>query len=197
MVKDYVALSEEWYRKHVEFANAQTNPHHRAIVMNYIEHAALEYTTDRWAEILDPSRTVEHPVYQIRMGTPDVVHFDGREAVMGFYGAIKEGVLTNEWVNIAVADWGFSSFLKIHLFMPGETAARQGTPVADPSKFYHIEMPLVAMYWEYDENARLISENIWDLFPPVITEMDPKDAPPAEEVDRIVRQYLPQQKVPA
>jgi len=191
MKKDFAKLAADYYQALTDFADAQENPHHRAIVMNYIEHAALEYTTDRWREILDPRRTVEHPVYNIRMNTPDVIRLEGREAVIGFYGGLKEGVLTNEYINFAVADWGFSSFVKIHLFMPGESLARQGSPIDDPSAFYHVEMPLVGMYWEYDQDARLVSENVYDILTPITTKMDPGDAPSPEEIDLIVRKYLP------
>jgi hypothetical protein len=191
MKKDYVKLSEHYFQSHLDLANTEANPHRRAIIFNYIEHAALEYTKDRWHEILDARRTVEHPVYDIRMGTPHVVHLEGQDAVRGFYSALKEGVLTNEFINFAVGDWGFSSFLKIHLFLPGRVLVQQGTPIDDPAAFYHVEMPLVGMYWDYDESARLISENVYDLLPPIVTKMDPKDAPSAEAVDRIVRKYLP------
>lgn len=189
-MKDYVKLTEEYYARHAELAERETDPHRKAIIRNYIEHAALE-GTERWAEILEPDRTVATPVYHIRMGTPDVLQLEGQEAVRGFYSALKEGVLTNEFINFAVADWGFASFFKIHLFMPGDTLVRQGTQVEDPDGFYHLEMPLVGMYWLYDERARLVSENVYDILPPVLTRMDPKDAPTAEDVQRVLQQYLP------
>jgi hypothetical protein len=47
MKKDYVKLSEEYFRAHQDLAEAEKNPHRRAIIVNYIEHAALEYTRDR------------------------------------------------------------------------------------------------------------------------------------------------------
>ena len=47
-------------------------------------------------------------------------------------------------------------------------------------------MPLIGLYWEYDENARLVSENVYDLLPPIFTKMDLKDAPKQEEVNRVV-----------
>jgi hypothetical protein len=197
MKNRYVKLSEEYFQKHLDVANAEPSPHRRAIIMNYIEHAALEYTSDRWPEILDPERTVANPVYNIRMATPDVIHLEGQDQVHSFYSALKEGVLTNEFINFAVEDWGFSSFFKIHLFMPGEAMVRQGHGIDDPSALYHIEMPLVGMYWNYDENARLIGENVYDILHPVISKIDPKDAPTAEEVQQIVQRYLPKQKIAA
>jgi len=190
-MKDYVALADAYFKAHQDYAMMQTSLHRRAIVQNFIEHAALEYSTDRWREILDPERTVENPVYHIRMGTPDVMHFTGRDEVLGFYSTIKEGVLTNEFINIAVEDWGFNAFAKTHLFIPGQTLARQGSPIDDPTAFYHVEMPLIGLYWEYDERARLISENVYDILSPIFTKMDPALAPKQHEVDAIVRKYLP------
>ena len=125
------------------------------------------------------------------MGTPDVLHLEGREEVIGFYSYLKEGVLTNEHINLAVADWGFSSFFKIHLFMPGEALRRQAAPIEDPEAFYHVELPLIAMYWEYDEFARLIGENIYDVLPPIFTVMDPAVAPKQSEIDAIIQRRLP------
>ena len=185
----YVKLTEQYYERHVELAERELDPHRKAIILNYIEHAALE-GTDRWAEILEPERIVDVPIYNIRMGTPNVLRLQGREAVRQFYALLKEGVLTNEFINFAVADWGFASFFKIHLFMSGDTLVRQGTPIDDPLAFYHLEMPLVGMYWEYDEQARLVGENVYDILPPILTKMDPKDAPTADEVQRVLRRYL-------
>jgi hypothetical protein len=190
-MKDYVALADAYFKAHQNYAAAQASSHRRAIVQNFIEHAALEYSTDRWHEILDPIRTVENPIYHIRMGTPHVMHFGGRDEVLGFYSTIKEGVLTNEFINIAVQDWGFNAFAKTHLFIPGKTLARQGSEIDDPSAFYHVEMPLIGLFWEYDENARLVSENVYDMLPPIFTKMDPALAPKQQEVDAVVRKYLP------
>ncbi len=190
-MKDYLALAKEYFEAHKRAAAAQTSPHRRAILQNFIEHAALEYSSDRWPEILSPERTVENPVYHIRLGTPHVQHFEGREQVYQFYATIKEGVLTNEHINVAVDDWGFSAFAKTHIFIPGEVLARQGSIIDDPDAFYHLEMPLVGLYWDYDEKARLVSENVYDILPPIFTKMNPADAPTQEQVARIVEAYLP------
>lgn len=191
---DYIGLTDDFFKAYRDAANAEASPHRRAILENFIEHVALEHSADRWREILDTERTVENPVYNMRLGSP-LVHLEGREAVIGFYSHLKKGVLTNEHINLAVADWGFSSFFKIHLFMPGDTMKAQGAPIDDEGAFYHIEMPLVGMYWDYDERARLIGENVYDILPPIYTKMDPADAPTQEEVDKVIQKYLPKQRV--
>jgi hypothetical protein len=195
-MKDYVALADAYFQAHVDAAAAEENPHRRAIIQNYIEHAALEYTKDRWQEILLPERTVEDPVYHIRLGTPRVLHLRGLQQVHDFYATIKEGVLTNEFINLAVADWGLCEFAKTHLFIPGATLARQGAEV-DGKAFYHVEMPLVGLYWNYDAQARLVSENVYDILPPILTKIHPADAPSAEEVDEVVQKYVPKRRADA
>jgi hypothetical protein len=191
MKTDYLALAEDFFEGIKQAMEEQSSPHRRAILKNFLEHAALEYSEDRWPEILSPERTVEHPIYHIRLGSPEVQRYDGRDEVYKFYSMMKEGVQTNELVNVAVADWGFSAFTKAHFFISGEVLARQGAPIDDPSAFYHWETPLVGLYWDYDENARLISENVYDLLPSVYRKMDPADAPTAEQVANLAAKYRP------
>jgi hypothetical protein len=193
-VINYLERADAWFQAIKATAEEQSSHHRKAILTNFLEHAALEYTSDRWREIFDPHRTVAHPVYHIQMGTPDVVIYDGREEVMGFYSALKEGTLTNEHINLAVDDWGFASFFKIHQFMPGQALVRHGTAVDNPDALYHVEAGLCAMYWTYDEKARLISEYVYQVRPPTYTEIDPANAPTAEGIQAIVQKYLPKRR---
>lgn len=191
---DYLEKAQAWFEAIRTSAESQTSPHRRAILRNFLEHAALEYTSDRWHEILEPDRTAPHPLYHIRMGTPDIQVFDGREAVRGFYSGLKEGTLTNEHINLAVDDWGFASFFKIHQFMSGQVLLRRGINLQNPDAFYHMEMPLCAMYWLYDDKARLLGEYVYSIQPAVYEQIDPALAPTHQQVQDIVQRYLPEQK---
>jgi hypothetical protein len=196
-VTQYLEKARAWFEAIKSTAEAQSSPHRKAILLNFLEHAALEYTSDRWPEIFDPNRTVASPLYHIRMGSPDVTVYDGREQVMGFYSGLKEGTLTNEHINLAVDDWGFASFFKIHQFMPGAVLRRQGVAIDKPEALYHIEMPLCAMYWTYDAQARLLGEYVYNVLPATYTEIDPAEAPTYQQVQDIVQAYLPEKRIAA
>lgn len=186
----YLSATVKWYEAIAAEGLHNPSPHQRKICQNYLEHAALEYT-DRWPEIFTPERTVDEPVYKVRWGTPETVVFDGLEAVKGFYTELKNGgVLTNQDELLSVADWGFSSFLKINLFRTGVQLVEQGVTVDDPDGEYVIQTPC-AMYWLYDENARLIGENVYEMEPGVVKKLDPAEVVTEDQVWKLVAPYLP------
>ncbi|NNE41889.1 MAG: hypothetical protein HKN14_13335 [Marinicaulis sp.] len=169
---------------------AEKNSHRKAILDNYLKHAALEYT-DRWKEIFDPVRTVAHPVYKVRWGTDEDVIYDGPDAVQGFYRTLKDDTfLTNQDQLLAVNDWGFTSFLKIILHMNAEKARREGFEVDDDSAQYALETPC-AMYWLYDDKAKLIGEYVYEIGKSTYSKTAPSDVITDEDVQEIVAPYLP------
>lgn len=187
----YYEATVTWYESIAKEGRENPSPHRRKICQNYLEHAALEYT-ERWPEIFTPERTVEHPVYKVRWGTPETVVYDGMDAVKGFYTELKDGgVLTNQDELLSVADWGFSSFLKINLFRTGAQLAEQGVEVDDPAGNYIIQTPC-AMYWLYDENARLIGENVFETEPGVVKKLAPGEVVTNDDLWNLVKPYLPQ-----
>lgn len=193
MTNPYYEACVGWYENIAREGRENPSAHRRKICQNYLEHAALEYT-DRWPEIFTPERTVEHPVYKVKWGTPETVVFDGLEAVKGFYTGLKEGgVLTNQDELLSVADWGFSSFLKINLFRTGEQLIAEGAEVDDPSAHYIVQTPC-AMYWLYDEDARLIGENVYEMEPGVIKKLDPSEVITSDDLWELVKPYLPHRR---
>lgn len=187
----YLTNVEAFFTNIAETAAAQPNPHHKAILLNYLEHAALEYS-DRWEEIFSPHRTVEHPVYHVKWGTPDVVVYDGLEEVKGFYVSLKDqGVLTDQDELLSVNDWGFSSFLNICIFKPGHQLIDEGEQVDDPDAMYVVMQP-TGMYWLYDEHARLIGERVYEIAPPKIIKCAPEDVVTETDIQTLIAPYLPQ-----
>lgn len=186
----YYEATVAWYENIAREGRENPSPHRRKICQNYLEHAALEYT-DRWPEIFTPERTVEHPIYKVRWGTPETVVFDGMDAVKGFYSELKNGgVLTNQDELLAVADWGFSSFLKITLFRTGAQLQEEGLEVEDPDGHYIIQTPC-AMYWLYDEDARLIGEYVYEIEPGQVHQLEPDEVVTQDDLLQLVKPYLP------
>ena len=185
----YYEATVHWYENIAREGRENPSPHRRKICQNYLEHAALEYT-QRWPEIFTPERTVDHPVYKVRWGTPETVVFDGLEAVKGFYTELKDGgVLTNQDELLSVADWGFSSFLKINLFRTGAQLQELGVEVDDVSANYIVQTPC-AMYWLYDDDARLIGEHVYEMEPGTIVKVSDEDLVTSEDLVRLVAPYL-------
>lgn len=186
----YYDATVRWYEAIAKEGRENASAHRRKICQNYLEHAALEYT-ERWPEIFTPERTVDHPVYKVRWGTPETVVFDGLEAVKGFYTGLKDGgVLTNQDELLSVADWGFSSFLKINLFRTGAQLLADGIEVDDPEGDYIVQTHC-AMYWLYDEDARLIGEHVYEIEPGVIKKVAAEDRVTEDDIKRLVAPYLP------
>lgn len=186
----YYEATVAWYENIAREGRENPSPHRRKICQNYLEHAALEYT-DRWPEIFTPERTVEHPVYKVRWGTPETVVYDGLDAVKGFYSGLKDGgVLSNQDELLSVADWGFSSFLKINLFRTGAQLLEQGVQADDPAGHYIIQTSC-AMYWLYDADARLIGENVYEMEPGTVKKLRQDDVLTAGDLWNLVKPYLP------
>lgn len=186
----YLTNVEAFFKNIEATAAAEPNPHRKAILQNYLTHAALEYC-DRWEEIFVPERTVEHPVYHVKWGTPDVVVYDGEDEVKPFYIGLKgQGVLTDQDELLSVADWGFSSFLNICIFTPGQQLIDAGTQVDDPDAMYVVKQP-TGMYWLYDERARLIGERVYEIAPPEIIKCAPEDVVTEADIETLIAPYLP------
>jgi hypothetical protein len=186
----YFEATVQWYESIAREGRENPSPHRRKICQNYLEHAALEYT-DRWPEIFTSQRTIDHPVYKVRWGTPDTVVYDGPEAVKGFYEVLKDGgVLTNQDELLSVANWGFSSFLKINLFRTGAQLQELGLDEDDVSANYIIQTPC-AMYWLYDQDARLVGEYVYEIEPGAIVKVSDEDLVTSDDLVRLVAPYLP------
>lgn len=179
---DYMAASKA-------AALAESNAHRRSILLNYNRHAALEFS-DMWQEIFTPEMTVAHPKYKVHLGSPDLIDFDGEQAVKGFYGALNESVVWLQDEELFVNDHGLSSFSTFGQFVSGKGATAAGySGVDDPDATYALMCPL-AMYWPYDENAKLIGEEVYQLTPLMLVKPDPEDVFTFEERATVLKPYL-------
>jgi hypothetical protein len=129
---------------------------------NYRRHGLLELS-GRWPEIFDPEMTVEHPVYRITSGSRSVL-LDGRGQVQDFFRAMTDAgacVTILEDEKLAVRDWGFASESIFNHYAPGAFLIASGDEVDDHAAWYLLRHRS-AMFWHYDERARLIGEHVYE-----------------------------------
>ena len=170
----YLDAFEEFMRNGLDTARAEQNPHRRAILLNYNRHAALEFSNQKWHNIFTKVMTVDEPVYNVHLGTPDLIRFEGREAVMGFYQALNERVVWLQDEQLFVNDWGFASYSTFGQFVTGKEAKESGYEADDLDATYVLMCPL-AMFWPYDKNAKMIGEDVYQLAPFTLIKPDPQD----------------------
>ena len=187
----YLEKQRQWFEFISKEIEATENPHHKAILQNFKNHAAYELSGN-WEKIFTPEMTVEEPVYHVLgLGLPELTTFDGDAAVQNFYGRLNEGVVMFYGEeNLAVADWGFASFPTSAVVFDGAQLAAAGVEVDDPSARYIAEYP-TAMRWLYDSQAKLIGENVYQVGETKYTKLDPADDITMETRNALVSRYLP------
>jgi hypothetical protein len=185
----YLDAFEQFMRKGLETARAEQNLHRRAILLNYNRHAALEFSNQKWHNIFTKVMTVDEPIYNVHLGTPDLIRFEGREAVMGFYQALNERVVWLQDEQLFVNDWGFASYSTFGQFVTGKEAQESGYEVDDLDATYILMCPL-AMFWPYDMNAKMIGEDVYQLAPFTLVKPDPKDVFNFDERARMLAPFV-------
>ena len=169
-------------------AMAEKDPHRRAILRNYNRHAALEFS-DNWQHIFTKTMTVDHPVYRVHLGNPELATFDGLGAVKGFYSGLNERVV---WLNdeqLFVNDWGLASYSTFGQFATGADVIAMGFEADDRQATYAMLCPL-AMFWPYNADAKLIGENVYQLAPFTVVKPDPADVFTFEQRSRMLGEFI-------
>jgi hypothetical protein len=168
----------------------ETNERHLTILQGYKTHACYEFGGIAH-QIFTPDLTVDHPVYTVKLGRGegDIQLFDGDASVKSFYDYVNSqlALYYNEtlWVN----DWGLASRGDLVLIRSGESLAAEGVEVDDPGAEY-CETTHIAMFWPYDENAKLVGEHIYKLEEPTLEKVAPEDVFTAEQRNAISAEYL-------
>ena len=138
-----------------------TNKRHLAILENYRRHAILE-VCGLYEGILAQDMIVPHPVY--RFHTPKGTRvIEGMAAVRAEYEsylAQNTTVIYHTQEHVAVNDDGHHSEYISHRFFPGKILMSMGDEVEDPDAMYMVTLTQ-AMYWPYDDEARLIEERVY------------------------------------
>lgn len=138
------------------------NPRHRWMLHAYNRHRYLEMA-GRWKEIFAPEMTVAHPVYHFNVFGINTV-LDGAEAVQAVYeewSSTAQCVFYTDDEVLAVGDNMIVSTATIYQQTPGAVLAAAGAPV-DPEAYYLVGN-LEHMIWPYDDEGRLIGEDVWEI----------------------------------
>lgn len=193
MPSSYLEEGAAFFEQVAREGRENPNPKRRTMCRNYLEHTALEFI-GRWNDILIPERTVDHPIYKIRMGAPETVVYEGMEAVASYYSQVFGSrdmlVMVNSDTSFAVADWGISTFLTMNLFQTGAELREQSIEIDDPEAHYVLQTGL-GFYWPYDDKALMIGENVYEVDPPKVVKVTEGELVTKEDIQNLVKPYLP------
>ena len=183
----YLAAFRDCMQVIADASEAEKDPHRKAILDNFLRHAALEFSGQD-EKILTPEMTVDHPVYHVKWGS-NLATYDGMEAVQGYYNAVNEVVSTFQdhtcWVN----DWGIASYSKFVRFTTGKALAAEGADIEADDTTYAQLLPM-AMFWKYDENAKLIGEDVFMLTDPSYERVGEGEMFSVAELHDVARSFL-------
>ena len=171
-----------------ELLERTTKPLHRAMLLNFWRHVHLEGAGD-YERIVAPDMMVDEPVYRVTWGAnPAVIR--GKEGVLAFYNGVGESVLWHSDDYLAVGDWGVCDEITFHQLARGADLKAVGYEVEDDDQLYHVSSRQ-AFIWPYDNEARLIGENLYeDKTSLAIEEVDPDEAITPARVRDIHREQL-------
>lgn len=165
-----------------------TDPLHRAMLLNFWRHVHLE-GSGQFDKIVASDMMVEHPVYRVTWGANPAV-IEGKQGVLDFYNSVGETVLWNSDDLLSVADWGIADELTFHQLARGADLRAVGYDVESPDRLYHVSSRQ-AFIWPYDEQARLVGENLYEDKTSVqVEEVDPAEATTPARVAEIHREQL-------
>ena len=134
-------------------------PLHRAMLLNFWRHVHLE-GAGQYDQIVALDMMVEHPIYRVSWGTKPAV-IEGKPGVLAFYKSVGDAVLWHSDDRLAVEDWGICDEITFHQIAIGFDLKSLGYPVEHADRSYHV-YSRQAFIWPYDDQARLIGENLYE-----------------------------------
>jgi hypothetical protein len=168
------------------------NPRHRRIVANYRRHALIE-VTGQWEQVFAPEMTIETPVYIINFGAVHGEVLRGKH-VHDMYrqmAAVGANVIVVTDEQIAVNDSGFGQEAYFHQYLRGDILRAMGDDADDLNAWY-IKRTMVASFWPYDDQARLIGEHGGAIGPVEITQIAQSEVVTlAEAREKLIPQITP------
>ena len=168
------------------------NPRHRYLLQSYLRHRYLE-SAGRWEEILDPTMTVDVPVYRFCVAGREPFMLHGKDEVGMLYGhwtATDQCVFYVENEQVAVGDHmvvgrgiGYQQTL-------GSELAAAGVDV-DPDAMY-LKKSQIMMLWPYDDECRLMGEDVWefDSAEAGLFRLDPADVLTAQQAGELLNPFI-------
>jgi hypothetical protein len=148
-------------------ADSEPNAHRKAILENYCQHAAFEFS-NRDEEILKPERTVANPLYRIKRHGAELAVYEGLAAVQGYYDAVNREVIMLNDEQLMVNDWGVSSYSTLVRFVSGAQLVAEGNAGAFEPDCIYVQSSPLAMFWPYNSDAKLLGEDVFELDRPII-----------------------------
>jgi hypothetical protein len=173
------------------------NPRHRFMLETYHRHRFLEMA-GRYAEIFAPDMTVENPVYHFNaLGIAATL--GGGDAVKGLYGMwaqTHQSIFYTEDEQVAVSDNYITSISIATQQTAGAALIANGIEVDDPDAMY-LYRSRIQMIWPYDDECRLIGEDVWEPEPEnrTVTKLDPADVLTTEQAASLLNPLIRPQPV--
>ena len=170
-----------------------TNPRHRFMLEAYYRHRFLEIA-GRYEEIFTADMTAESPVYHFEVGGNHAT-LEGAEAVKGFYAVwaqTNQSIFYAEDEQIAVADNFIASVSTMYQQTHGRTLAANGIAVDDENAYYLIRIPGMQMFWPYDDQCRLLGEDVWEPNPAArtLTKLAPSEVLSSEQSRKLLAPFI-------
>ena len=168
------------------------NLRHRYLLQSYLRHRYLE-SAGRWQEILDPSLTVDKPLYRFSLAGREPFTLEGKDQVAMLYGhwtATNQCVFYVEDESVAVGDHmvvgrgiGYQQTL-------GSELAAAGLDI-DPEAMY-LKKSQIMMLWPYDDQCRLLGEDVWefDTAESGLFKLDPADVLTAAQAGQLLDPFI-------
>lgn len=154
-----------------------TNPRHRFLLQAYHRHRFLEIS-GRHEEIFAPEMMCDSPVYHF-----DYAKMNARVVgndVKGLYahwGQTNQTIFYAGTEQVAVADHYIASVGDIFQQRLGAELASAGFQVDDPQAYYLYYARGVQQIWPYDDQGRLVGEDVWEpkAQEATVIKLDPAD----------------------
>jgi hypothetical protein len=163
------------------------NKRHLYLLHAYNRHRYLEMA-GRFEEIFAPDMTVEKPIYHFDL-FGNKITVEGAEAVMGLYRewtSTAQCVFYAEGEKLAVSDHMIVSSATLYQQTPGSILAAEGAPV--DSEATYLMKTVEHMIWPYDDQGRLIGEDVWEYDESAreIIPLDPADVLTVEQSGKLL-----------
>jgi hypothetical protein len=172
-----------------ELLATTTKPRHRYLLQAYYRHRFLEIA-GRYEEIFAPDMMVSVPVYNFKYSGIDA-RLTGADAVKGLYGhwaQTNQAIFYVEKEQVAVADNFVASVSTMIQQILGKSLSERGIKVDDDNAYYLYKTYGAQMVWPYDDQGRLIGEDVWETQPEKseVIKLDPADVVTTEQANRLL-----------
>ena len=153
------------------------NPRHRFLLQAFYRHRFLEIA-GRYEEIFAPEMMCERPVYHFNYAKMNAtVVGNDVKGLYAHWGQTNQTIFYAGTEQVAVADNYVASVGDIYQQRVGAELAAAGFQVDDPKAYYLYYARGVQQIWPYDDQGRLVGEDVWEprAQEATIIKLDPAD----------------------